>query len=631
MTIRTKILIILSAVAIVSAGISSLLGYRTAREALERQSFDKLTAVREMKASQVEDYFQQIVDQIVTFSRNRMTVDAMRAFRSEFSNIGSQVGWDEQQTEEADLQLRLYYQDEFLPRLNPNLESAATLSSYWPADPNSRILQYQFIAANPFDTGFKYSLEEPAEESAYSRAHKLFHPIFLDYLERFGFYDIFLVDHETGHIVYSVFKEVDFGTSLLSGPYHETNLARAFQAAREAASQDFVLLVDFEPYHPSYGAQASFISSPIYDGAEKVGVLVFQMPVDRINDIMTSKHEWSQVGLGKSGETYIVGSDYKIRNQSRFLIEDKDNYLKMIESIGTPDSTIAAIANLDSSIGLQEVQTEGTRAALRGETGTKIFPDYRGVPVLSSFMPLEIRDVDWVIMSEIDEAEAFEPTRTLRNRVLIWLAVLIGASVVAAMVFSKSLTRRLGVLSATAAQLADGMLYVEVDTGGRDEIADLSKSFEAMRQSLVELVEKQEADIDALSTPLIPLLDDVVAMPLVGDLDPKRIAKARQTLVEGLHARGAKAALLDLTGVPHLDAGSAEALLGAAKAAQLLGAKVVITGMRPEIAASIADLGLHLDGVATERSLQNGIAFVMNEIAAAKSMTRLKNGEEEDE
>ena len=157
-------------------------------------------------------------------------------------------------------------------------------------------------------------------------------------------------------------------------------------------------------------------------------------------------------------------------------------------------------------------------------------------------MPLDIRDVDWVIMSEIDEAEAFEPARTLRNRVLIWLAVLIGASVVAAMVFSKGLTRRLEALSETAAQLADGFLYVEVDTSGRDEIADLSKSFETMRQSLVELVEKQEAEIDALSTPLIPLLDDVVAMPLVGELDSKRIEKARQTLVEGLHARGAKAA-----------------------------------------------------------------------------------------
>lgn len=631
MTIRAKILIILSTVAIVSAGISSLLGYRTARKALERQSFDKLTAVREMKASQVEDYFQQIVDQIVTFSRDRMTVDAMRAFSAEFSNLESQVGWDEQATEEAELELRLYYQEEFLPRLEQNLESPATLSSFWPNDRESRILQYQFIAANPFDTGSKSSLEEPAEKSAYSRAHKLYHPIFRDYLERFGFYDIFLVDLETGHIVYSVFKEVDFGTSLLSGPYRETNLARAFQAARQAAAQDFVLLVDFEPYHPSYGGQASFIASPIYDGPEKVGVLVFQMPVDRINDIMTSKHEWSRVGLGESGETYIVGSDYKIRNQSRFLIEDKENYLKLIASIGTPDSIIKAIANLDSSIGLQEVQTEGTRAALGGETGTKIFPDYRGVPVLSSFMPLDIRDVDWVIMSEIDEAEAFEPARTLRNRVLIWLAVLIGASVVAAMVFSKGLTRRLEALSETAAQLADGFLYVEVDTSGRDEIADLSKSFETMRKSLVELVEKQEAEIDALSTPLIPLLDDVVAMPLVGELDSKRIEKARQTLVEGLHARGAKAALLDLTGVPSLDTGSAEALLGAAKAAQLLGAKVVITGMRSEVAASVADLGLHLDGVATERSLQSGISFIMNEIGAAKMKNHLQAGEEEDE
>jgi methyl-accepting chemotaxis protein len=86
-------------------------------------------------------------------------------------------------------------------------------------------------------------------------------------------------------------------------------------------------------------------------------VLIFQMPVERINDIMTSGRRWREVGLGESGESYIVGDDLRLRSQSRFLIEDREGYLEMMGSIGMSPSTIDAIARLDSTIGLQQVET----------------------------------------------------------------------------------------------------------------------------------------------------------------------------------------------------------------------------------------------------------------------------------
>ena len=270
---------------------------------------------------------------------------------------------------------------------------------------------------------------------------------FLEILLAFGYYDIFIVDHETGHIVYTVFKEVDYGTSLLTGPYSKTNSADAFRSARDADDKDFVKLVDFEPYHPSYNAYASFIASPIYNGSKKIGVLIFQMPVERINDIMTNRHDWAEIGLGVSGETYIVGSDYKIRNQSRFLIEDKEEYFNKIREMGVHPKTIDRIKNLNSTIGLQEVKTEGTEAALRFETGTRIFPDYRGVSVLSSYRPLNILDMNWVIMSEIDESEAFYYVKTLRNRIFLIFVILLAVIIIVAVYFSNTITRPLGILT----------------------------------------------------------------------------------------------------------------------------------------------------------------------------------------
>ena len=621
-------LVILATVSLVSAGIASLVGHRIARRAIEQQSFDKLVAVREMKANQVEDYIQQIVDQTLTLAESPMVIDAMRALRNGFVSIAEDVEPSSAEAEEREVQLRLYYQDQFLRRLEEvDAEVEFDVTDFWPTLPGPRMLQESYISENPFELGSKHLLDAASDGSVYSSAHRRYHPVLRSFLERFGYYDLFLVDHETGDIIYSVFKEVDFGTSLLNGPYRDSNLAQAFVAAREAATPGFTKLVDFEPYLPSYGAQASFIATPIHDQGEIEGVLVFQMPIDRINSIMTSRQEWARVGLGVSGETYIVGDDLTLRNQSRFLIEDRDDYLKAIEDSGVGPSTVRRIASLDSAIGLQEARTAGTRAAVAGETGIGTFPDYRGVVVFSAYRPLDVPDVRWVIMSEIDRAEALAPVRTLRNRALMVFAGLLLAIVGIAYGFSNTLTKPIQGLAQVAGELARGKLYVEVDTDRNDEIGDLSRSFETMRSSLVELVERQDAEIEALSVPLIPIREDMMAMPLIGELDPRRMEKVRETLVEGLHTTGAKAVLLDLTGVPKLSEAGAAAMIRAAQAAHLLGVQVILTGMQPGVASDLAQLDLHLEGIETARSLEGGIEMALNLIRQGRGRSQFEEDE----
>jgi methyl-accepting chemotaxis protein len=614
LTIRLKILIVLAASTVLSVGLTSLIGYFMAKQSLEQESFKKLTAVREIKASQVEDYFLQIKDQVVTFSEDRMIVDAMKAFKAAFHSIESGLNLSQIPHTDFDRDLKLYYQEEFLRRLNSNLSREASISTYWPSDPRTRLMQYLYIVANPFETGSKHLLDDAKLAGRYGSFHRLYHPIIRNFLERFGYYDIFLVDHETGHIVYTVFKEVDFGTSLLSGPYRDTNFGRAFQAGRESEAKDFVHLEDFEAYPPSYNAEASFIASPIFDGTEKIGVLLFQMPVDRINDIMTSKQEWDRMGLGKTGVTYIVGDDFRARSQSRFLIEDKPGYLDALRRAGVSHKTVERVAKLDSSIGVQEVRTEGSIAALGGKTGTGIFHNYRNISVLSAFRPLDILGVNWAIMSEIDESEAFEGVTTLRNGMLVGLVLLIPGAVLIAVIFSRSLILPLKALSARATDLAKGSLEVDIDTRGHDEIAELARSFDTMRQSIQELINRQAAAIDALATPLIPVHDEVVVVPLVGELDLKRMDRIREALVEGLYGSEARVAIIDVTGVPKLDETIAAGLSRAALSAQLLGAQVIITGMRPEIARDLAASDVRLEGIITERSLARGIEVALRQV-----------------
>lgn len=490
MKIGLKLTLSFFIIAFVSILIIGVISYNTGKNSLERESFNKLTAVREMKAGQIEDYFDQLGQEITAFAGDPTFINAMKEFKSGFNNVDKDLGITDTGMVPITKSLTSYFQREYLSRLNPNLDIKAKVYDEMSERKNCRILQDLYIVHNPNPVGAKIELDFSYDKSSYSASHKVYHPVIRDYLKKFGYYDVFLVDNENGNIVYTCFKEVDFATSLLDGPFKATNIAKAFMAANASTQKGAITLVDFDPYHPSYNAPASFIASPIYEGDKKIGVLIFQIPIDRINDIMTNKKAWSSVGLGSTGETYLVGEDYTLRNQSRFLIEDSTNYFKMIEEIGLPQANIDKIKNFHSSIGLQIVKTEGTIAALSGKTEGKIFPDYRGVPVLSSYKPLHIPGMNWVIMSEIDEAEAFEYVHSLRNIIIyVFLGLVVLISFVS-MYISGKITKPLNTLTNDAVELAKGNFDVEISIRRKDEIGVLALSFRKMQVSIKRLVEE---------------------------------------------------------------------------------------------------------------------------------------------
>ncbi len=400
MKIGVKITCTFFLIAFFSMTVISLISYFRAKQSLKKQSFEKLTAVREMKSGQIEDYFQIINDQITTSAENPMIIDAMRDLKNGFNAIDVELNVPGEKLQNIQKNVDGYIDREYINRLKNNLVPDSQIQNI-EFDNKSVLLQNLYGASNPFKTDEKNNLLDAKDGSSYSKAHHKYHGLLKNFLEKFGYYDIFLIDHETGNIVYTVFKEVDFTTSLLSGPFRNSNLASAFKATNGSAKKGFTKLVDFKPYIASYNAQASFIACPIFDGEQKIGVLAFQMPIDKINDIMTNKQNWFNVGLGNSGETYIVGEDFTLRNQSRFLIEDSINYYQMLKDINVNTNTIEKIKQFRSSIGLQVAKTKGSIEALQGKTDTQTFPDYRGVSVLSAFKPLKIMDMHWALMSEI--------------------------------------------------------------------------------------------------------------------------------------------------------------------------------------------------------------------------------------
>jgi len=283
--------------------------------------------------------------------------------------------------------------------------------------------------------------------AVYDSVNQIYHPHLANIKETYGLYDLFLVNLQ-GDIIYTVVHEPDFATNLVDGIYSDQNIAEAYQRGLDSTN-----IVDFDHYAPSNGDPASFVSSPIRDSVgNAVGVLIGQIPLDEINTITQER-----TGLGESGETYLVGMDSLMRSNSRFSEE-------------------LTVLNL-------KIETSGVTEALAGKEGTQIIDDYRGFPVLSSYSPLNVNDLTFAILTEIDEEEVLQPIVRLRN-IIIALTLFISIIVAgAAYLIAQRFIRPIKQMHNNLRDLSQGMLSTDHTIAARkDELGD-------MAQSLAKVVE----------------------------------------------------------------------------------------------------------------------------------------------
>jgi methyl-accepting chemotaxis protein len=451
-------------------------------------SKDRLVSLRETKKIQIESYFKNIASQANTYSQNFMIVDAMNKFTTTFNQV-------EQQTPSIDTEVlgnnlvgRYRYQQENTPGTN-----SSAINRWIPKGTASKILQNLYISENQHPTGEKHLLDAASDKTLYSQTHKQYHPPIRKFLEEFGYYDIFLVDADTGFIVYSVFKEVDYATNLKTGPYKDSGIGKVFNKALMANDPSAVVIEDFAPYEPSYNASASFIASPIYDMGKKIGVLIFQAPVDRINDVMTSGNDWKSVGLGESGEVYLVGQDFKMRNNSRFLIEAPEEYFKFLKDLKVDPASIEKQKVLKTSIGISEVKTTGSIASLNGKTDFQVFPDYRGISVLSAYAPVDILGLKWGILAEIDEEEAFAVQREIRSASIYIGAGLTVGILIIAFFFATLFSKRIQGIAQSMRKIADGDLRSKVlSVSSKDELGELESTYNDMSTAMQNIASQAD-------------------------------------------------------------------------------------------------------------------------------------------
>ena len=172
-------------------------------------------------------------------------------------------------------------------------------------------------------------------------------------------------------------------------------------------------------------------------------------------------------------------------------------------------------------------------------------------------------------------------------------------------------TRLRGELSKDAQGLAD---EIWATTDLLDKLALFT--VETYVKSREELIQRQQREMMELSTPVVQLWENILALPLIGTLDSERTQVVMESLLQKIVETGASIAIIDITGVPTVDTLVAQHLLKTVAAARLMGADCIISGIRPQIAQTIVHLGVNLSDVTTKASLADAFSIALKRTQA---------------
>ncbi|MBI1325297.1 HAMP domain-containing protein [bacterium] len=472
--IRAKIIRAFLIVSLFAAGVTGLLGYLSGRSVLTQSIYDRLTGLRIAKAYHIENYVRLVRNHVLSMSDNLMVLDAIRDFTTAFAELEKSTI-----TPEDAKSLQDFYAATVIPELKKHSEFESTADSLLPKSTAARLLQSRYLVANQDGEGQEKG-KNPVDSSQWKSVHDRYDPVFEKMRKLFGYDDILLVSADKAEVVYSTSSQIDLGVTFREGPYATIELGKVVREVLASGDDDFVRIVDFEPYAAAKGLPAAFAVTGIFEGSKILGALVFQFPVDRIDSILSGENRWAEQGLGKSGEVFLMGEDGFMRNDSRFLKEDLDEFSKKLAESGVSQDALARIARLRTTIMTMKLDSPVIQEIFQGKSGTELASDYLGDVSLTSYAPLDVEGLKWGIVAKIHADEALSPLRRFERQLALSLALITALTILAAALAGSRIAAPIRQITQAARAFASGFYEVRVHIRSRDEVQDLAESFNSM-------------------------------------------------------------------------------------------------------------------------------------------------------
>ncbi len=315
----------------------------------------------------------------------------------------------------------------------------------------------------------------------YKTPNKQLEDFILRFSERYNIDEILFFNTTTKNIVYSLRtkdKKSSIDSSFINN--YSTFVLRIINNNLKS-----VVFSDLIPSSDNKHVISFLASTPVIVDGQKTGAIILRILNSKINEIMTSNNNWKDAGFGETGEAYIVGADYKLRNNSRFFIQKQTEYYKLLKKSKIDEFTINLIKKNNSSILLQTAKTKAVKEALSGVTDTKLILDYRNIEVLSSYTPINIYGLKWVILAEIDTREAFSSIYILREKlIMISLLIIIMAALIG-VIITQTILRPLNNVITMAQKFSNGDLTYRNPIIIKNEFGILVDTLNNMAENLL--------------------------------------------------------------------------------------------------------------------------------------------------
>ncbi len=298
---------------------------------------------------------------------------------------------------------------------------------------------------------------------------------FTAFIKRYGYYDLFLI-HPKGNIFYTVLRESDYGTDIINGKYKDSGLGKLVRKTMQTRQFS---IEDFSPYAPSENEPCAFIAQPLMHKGEIHMVIALQLSIESINSIMQQRE-----GMGETGETYLVGSDKRMRSDS--YLDKKGHSVRK---------------SFSGSIENNGVDTDASRDALLGNTNIKIVNDYVNNPVLSAYTPVKIEEnLKWALLAEINKKEVMDSINSLMIFVAIAVIVIMILTILTATYTGSKISEPLVKSVSFAKNIAQGDLRANLKVSQKDEAGILANALRDMAAKLRVIIKELTDTANSVST-----------------------------------------------------------------------------------------------------------------------------------
>lgn len=497
-------------VVVLAAGTTGWIAISDSSEAIETSIEQQFQAVAVGRENALRAQFDSYKDLLLSLSHNRMTQEAGYGLVRAFSSYHYEVAASS--ADELRSQLNNWYKNDYAPLYQQQTHGLEAPIDNWLASlsVDALLIQTNYMAHNSKGPNAMADLDDAADGTIYGQQYKRYHSSFHDLVKRFGFNDLMLVDSQTLAVIYSVKKGPQLISSLKDGAFKSSQLALVAQNLAQNPSGE-VVISEFNHSPFQFEQQVIYLGVPVfYDLFSKdkpVSFLIAEIPASRFSEIMTGGFNWAALGLGKTGEAYLVAKNGNLITELRPMHENTKDFIAQLNKKAANTQT-SQIERNHTAAGWMPITSSAVQQALAGKAGMGEQSDYLGRTMLTAWRPLQIGSQQFALITQQTPEEVFNTIHTLT--VHVWRNVFIAALVLTAItaaiayLFSRHITQPITRLAQQIQRVADNKdLSMEFVVEHKDEVGNISQAlnglFAELRTMLAEVTKASHNSVSSAS------------------------------------------------------------------------------------------------------------------------------------